>query len=230
MTRRKALIVDPVEEFRTALARALEPDFSTVCCSRGDEALEVIAGWKPQVLILDLDLPGLDGISLLRQLEDRPPVLVMTDMPTPFVRSALEELGVQYAIRKPCSVQNVADRAFELSLLPADLADDGKTAALLMALSLPIGRQGYQHLLTGLPLLSRNRDQRLSKELYAVIAARSSTNSGSVEKAIRDVIRAGWAAGDRAVWQQYFPGLTRCPRNKEFLFRLADLLRQQRCG
>lgn len=231
MEGRKVLIADPSEDFRHALAQALLPDFQVRCCARGDRALELIQSWEPDVLVLELSLPGLDGIGLLRRLTDPPAVLVVTDLNTPFVRCALEELGVQYAMLKTCPVETVADRVHELMYLCVRPDQDSGAVQLLSCLGVPSSRQGFQHMLTGLPDLVRQRDQRLSKELYQVIASRSSATSSSVEKAIRDAIRAGWDTGDRAVWQQYFPGYTRCPRNKEFLFRIADLLREQgRCG
>lgn len=231
MEGRKVLIADPSEDFRHALTQMLLPDFQVRCCSRGDRALELAREWVPDVLVLELSLPGLDGIGLLRQLKLMPAVLVVTDLNTPFVRSVLEELGVQYAMLRTCAVQTVADRVHELSRLCIGQSRDSGAVQLLSHLGVPNSRQGFQHMLTGLPDLVRQRDQRLSKELYQIIASRSSATSASVEKAIRDAIRAGWDTGDRSVWQQYFPGCTRCPRNKEFLFRIADLLREQgRCG
>lgn len=226
----KVLIVDPSEEFRSALTRALEPDFPVACCGRGDEALELIRMWKPRVIILELSLPGLDGISLLTQLQGRHLVLVVTRLTESFVRAALENLDVRHVLRKPCPARNVAARVRELLEQESWTPEAREAAALLSPLGLPSGRQGYQHLLAALPLLSRDRDQRMSKELYETIAAQSSTSSGGVEKAIRDTIRAGWAEGDREAWQRCFPGMTRCPRNKEFLFRMADLLNRKLCG
>ena len=231
MDPRKVLIADPSEEFREALALALSPQFQVLTCARGDEVTALLASTQPELLILELSLPGLDGISLLEQLPEHPPVLVVTDLINDYVYRALLRLGVAYAIRKPCPIQSVADRALDL-VRPARMSrpPEGLQEALIR-LGLPCGRHGFQHLLTGLPILARKRNQQLSKELYDTIAVLDHSTPAAVEKAIREVIRDGWSTGDRREWNRIFPGLKRCPRNKDFLFRLADLLREQRrCG
>ncbi len=231
MNPRKVLIADPSEEFRAALALALSPLFQIMTCTRGDAVPGLLASGQPDLLILELSLPGLDGISLLEQLPTRPPVLVVTDLINDYVYRALVRLGVEYAIRKPCPTQSVADRAFDLVRPVQTPQTNAELQEALIRLGLPWGRHGFQHLLTGLPMLTQNRDQQLSKELYDTIAELNHSTPAAVEKAIREVIREGWSSGDRREWSRIFPGLNRCPRNKEFLFRMADLLREQRrCG
>lgn len=231
MESRKILIADPAEEFCQALSHALSPGFRVICCPRGDEIPALLASEKPDLLILELSLPGLDGISLLEQLPERPPVLVVSDSITYYVQNALIRLGVEYAIRKPAPIQSVADRACDLVRTVSATQMPICLSELLMGLGLPSCRQGFRHLLTGLPLLARDRDQQLSKELYDTIARLDHSSSAAVEKAIRDVIREGWNIGIRREWKRWFPCLDRCPRNKEFLFRMADLLQEQQlCG
>ncbi len=233
MHRRKVLIADPSEEFQSALIQELEPRFLVACSSRGEETLKLAQLWEPDVLVLETCLQGLDGISVLRELmkaEHRPQVLVFVPINNPMLLITLEQMQVRHAMRKPTPVTRVAERVREL-IGNSGQATRSYAARILSGLGLPSGRQGFQHLLTGLPILVEHRDQRLSKELYVTIARQDRTSEGSVEKAIRDTIRAGWESGDREIWQQYFPGITRCPRNKEFLFRIADLLSEERrCG
>lgn len=231
MQLRKVLIADPAQEVREALTEALSPDFRVICCCRGDEVPALLEAENPALLILELSLQGLDGITLLEQLPERPPVLVVSDGITDYVHGALLRLNVEYAIRKPCPIRAVADRARDLvqSLRPSQ--SPACLRETLIRLGLPGWRNGFRHLLTGLPLLARNRDQQLSKELYETIARLDHTSAGAVEKAIREVIREGWNTGDRREWNRLFPGLSYCPRNKEFLFRIADLLRDRKlCG
>ena len=231
MYSRKVLIADPAEEFRDALVCALSPSCQVILCHRGDEIPALLLKEQPDLLILELSLPGLDGISLLEQLSQRPPVLVVSDSINTYTHNALRRLNVEYAIRKPAPVSSVASRARDL--LQAVAVPQNPTCLLdiLISLGLPSGRQGFRHLLTGLPLLAMNRDQQLSKELYDAIAQSDHSTPGAVEKAIRDIIREGWYSGEQKEWNRLFPGLNHCPTNKDFLFRLADLIRkQQRCG
>ncbi len=231
MVPQSILIADPLEAFRSALADSLMPEFQVQVCASGEEALAILARQMPDMLVLALRLPGMDGIEVLRRMAQRdwqPRVLAITDDSTDFLGYILGQLGVSYALTRSASVSTAAQRAREI----LDFSQFGdcpeRLERIMGELSMPLERQGCQNLRTGLPMLARHRDQRLSKELYDAIAARNRTTTDGVEKSIREAIHTGWNRGDRSVWLRYFPGITRCPRNKEFLFRLAQLL--DRCG
>lgn len=228
-----ALIADPSEEVSLALAERLKPEFRAVCCADGLQTLAALEK-NPDILILELSLPRLDGIGILRELsrrENRPRVLVLTAMNTDFVLSALQELPVDYVMRKPSPASIVAERAKELLRPQPAEPISWQVSDILIRLSIPEASRGYSHLLVGLPMLAAQSEQFLGKALYLEIARVNNVSFESVEKAIRDAIRAGWEKGDRNIWQRYFPGCTRCPQNKQFLIRIAGLLtRLRRCG
>lgn len=232
MNPRKVVIADESEEFQLSLAELLRVDFQVRSCYDGEAALEQVKRWKPDVLVMDLILPGLDGMGLLQavaELPERPMVLIVSSLHSDFVKFNLAELGVQYAMLKPCRLRDLAARVGQMThrlfSVPAQRIRYLSVATdTLMELGLPNGRQGFQHLQAGLPSLMLNRDQRLSKELYEAIARDNGGTVRSVEKAIREAIHLGWETGDPAAWERYFPGYTRSPTNKEFLFRLTDLL------
>lgn len=231
LTKWKVVIAEPSQTLRSAYAQALEGDFQVTCCTRGDEALALILAEKPHLVIMELSLIGMDGVTLLRKLRGGPPVLVVSDLLNPYVLGVLDSLHISYAIPKPAILSHMVDRALELACLGQGIPEAGDALEILRQLGIPGGRQGFQHLLTALPMLSRQRDQRMGKELYAHIAHQSGSSVSAVEKGIRDVIRVGWEQGDRTMWQKYFPGCTQCPTNKEFLFRMADQLASwRRCG
>lgn len=75
-------IVDDEEAVRTSLATLLEiHGFSTQVCRSGDEFLERVDAAKPGCAIIDLKMPGLDGISLLQKMAETNiavPVVMMT--------------------------------------------------------------------------------------------------------------------------------------------------------
>jgi two-component system LytT family response regulator len=67
-----ALLVDDEVLARLALRQALEahPDVRIVGeCGNANEAMQFIAVFKPDLMFLDIRLPGLDGFNLLRELE-----------------------------------------------------------------------------------------------------------------------------------------------------------------
>jgi two-component system, NarL family, response regulator LiaR len=83
----RVLIVDDHEVVRQGLRFVLDqkPDIEVVGeCADGDAALAAIRTHKPDVVLLDLVMPGLDGLCVLRALrtqEDRPAVIVLTSFP-----------------------------------------------------------------------------------------------------------------------------------------------------
>lgn len=234
MQPRNVLIADPSPEIRSALAEALEGTFQVLTCGTGPQVLELLRTRQTDLLILELELPELDGIAVLRRLAAlprQPKVMVTTNLNTDFIRCTLENLNVSYAMRKPVSARILAERAGEL-LMPAAAGPLSRAAAdLLIRLAIPDGSRGFHNLLVALPSLALQPDQSLSKELYAEISRVNRVSQASVEKAIRDAIHCGWERGNRSLWLRYFPGFTHCPRNREFLFRMAEhLRRRRRCG
>lgn len=234
MEMRTALIADPNEDVAQSLAAALHPDFRIICCSDGLETLAALEQEQPDMLVLELSLPRLDGIGVLRALsawENRPRVLILTYTNTDFVLGALQELPVDYIMRKPSPAAIVSQRIREI-LQPRPMnSPEWEAADILQSLSIPETSQGYRHLLAALPLLAVQSEQFLGKILYTEIARRNKVSYESVEKAIRDAIRAGWEKGNRNTWLQYFPGQSRYPQNKLFLTRIAGrLCRQRKCG
>lgn len=78
------LVVDDQEVIRDTLQVALDDEgFSVECAANGREALAVIGRWKPDVILLDLMMPVMDGWQFRREQQDDPalahiPVLVIT--------------------------------------------------------------------------------------------------------------------------------------------------------
>jgi DNA-binding response OmpR family regulator len=78
------LVVDDHEEIQDALAEILEEEGHQVLQAvDGLEALEVISSSRPDVVLLDIAMPGMDGLDTLRRLKDQPefsslPVIMVT--------------------------------------------------------------------------------------------------------------------------------------------------------
>ena len=64
------LIADSSEEFRNNLINALQGNYRIQSCQTGKEALEILRNATPDLLIMDLMLPELDGLTLLQVLSD----------------------------------------------------------------------------------------------------------------------------------------------------------------
>lgn len=232
----KLLIADGNEEFRLALAEALQGAYYVRCCQTGKEALELLRAYSPDVLVLDLMLPELDGISLLQAAVAagiRPMVLATTPFLNPYVLEASEKLGVGYMMRKPCDIRATVARISDLSqrLLPPLISQpDPRThvSNLLLSLGIPTKLHGYAYLREAILLMAKDPGQSITKELYPRVSALCRCEPKHVERSSRNAIESAWTHRDDRIWQLYFPpgpdGIIPRPSNGAFISRLADSL------
>lgn len=241
METRKLLIVDEAEEFCLALAETLQDAYHVRTCSDGAEALTLLRSDTPDVLVLDLMLPGLDGISLLQRAAISgicPVVLATSKFINDYVLDAVSRLGVGYLVRKPCDLRAIAARLSDLTqqIQPVPVQPDPKThiANILLSLGMPPKLDGYNYLLEAIPMLVDNPRQPFTKELYPAVAKRCQCESGNVERSIRNAIDRAWQHRDDRIWQLYFPanasGTVPRPTNGTFISRLAHTLAMRENG
>jgi two-component system, OmpR family, response regulator TctD len=110
----KVLLVEDDLALVDALSRVLQArGFEVICCADGVEALTMARRRNLDVVLLDLSLPGMDGLDVLRQLRDdgsRLPVLIMT------ARAAVQDRvlgldgGADDYLTKPFDVEELAAR------------------------------------------------------------------------------------------------------------------------
>lgn len=233
----KLLIADGNEEFRLALTQALQGVYYVRSCETGMEALEILRCYRPDILVLDLMLPELDGISLLQSAIAagiRPMVLATTSFLNDYVLDCAEKIGVGYMMRKPCDIRATVARIADLSqrLQPAPVTQpDSRTTVtnLLLSLGVPTKLHGYAYLREAVLLMAKDPGQSITKELYPKVAALCGCDPKHVERSSRNAIASAWRCRDERVWQLYFPpgtdGTIPRPTNGTFISRLADSLR-----
>jgi DNA-binding NarL/FixJ family response regulator len=70
----RIVVADDNAAFLQAFTRLLGPEFDVVATAAdGKAALECIRRCRPEVVVLDLEMPGLNGIQITRELRDHPP-------------------------------------------------------------------------------------------------------------------------------------------------------------
>ncbi len=123
------LVVDDVRVNRLTLVRAIRP-FPTVEAEDGAEALEILFRDRPEVVLLDLGLPGVDGVDVLRliRMYDRrrgglTPVVVVTGEGTADRVKSVAALNVQGFFIKPIDPPSLVEKI--RSLWPGDAPDPG---------------------------------------------------------------------------------------------------------
>ena len=232
----KVLIADGSDDFRLALGNALRGTYSVRSCWGGKEALTLLQEYRPDVLVLDLMLPELDGLSLLQAAaaeQIHPMVLATTRYLSDYILGSIDHLGVCYLMIKPCdvsaTVSRINDIAQSLPQSAEPVADPRSVvAAQLLELGIPCKLNGYDYLMEAVPYLSQHPGSSITKELYPAVAALCHSKAAHVERSIRNAIQSGWDHREESVWRQYFLSggsdpLSR-PTNAEFISRLANQL------
>lgn len=79
-------------------------------CDTGTDALAMLEKHRPDALILDLTLPVMDGLTVLRKTGFRPyRILALTTLATPAVLQAAADAGVQDVLLIPCTIRHIIE-------------------------------------------------------------------------------------------------------------------------
>ena len=111
MVKRKILVVDDEIDFLEMIRLRLEANnYSVVTAMDGKEALEKFKKEKPVAVLLDILMPGMDGIATLkeiRKLDKKIPVIMFTAYPDTKVLKGTESLGISALIPKLSTYSDV---------------------------------------------------------------------------------------------------------------------------
>ena len=247
----KILIADGNEEFCAHVKRRLEQVSgyeiaAADLAADGQRAVELMRAAKPDVLVLDLMLSKLDGITVLkraREMDKPPAALVLTGFMTEYVANMAASLGVQYFMTKPCELDAVAERIHEMTAIDSQLRQNAQrrqevnieamVTSIIHEIGVPAHIKGYQYLREAIMIAVQDMDviNAITKVLYPQVAKTFATTPSRVERAIRHAIEVAWDRGDLETLQRFF-GYTVSntkgkPTNSEFIALIADKLQLQ---
>lgn len=212
----------------------------------GVDALELIDTLHPQVVVLDIVMPRLDGLGVLRELtgrRDRPYIIMLSALKNDAVINRTVELGASYFLVKPATPEQIHEQiravmtaGMPMPILPfaeppvgyAHWNPDERVANLFLSLGIPAHVKGYQYLREAVRMVIANHDliNRITKELYPGIARRYGTSSSKVERAMRHAIEVAWNRGrlentNQLLGVKLFSENDK-PTNGEFIALIAD--------
>ena len=211
------VLADANEEFRTALKQALEAtgEFDVVgCAADGLAAAQDIAERKPQLLVMDLLLPGLDGFGVLEQAaKDKVQMktVVVSALYRDQIVSQAMSRGVSFFMPKPCELTSLLDQ-MRRAVNEGEESEDESQAlerevtAVIHEVGVPAHIKGYQYIRDGIIMTVREPEiiNGVTKVLYPAIAKKNGTTASRVERAIRHAIEVAWASGDVNILYSYF--------------------------
>ena len=234
------LLVDANPEFRGMLREAINKskEFHVIsCASSGTEALDAISSEAPDIVAMDMILPGGDGLSVLRALRDKKSqtkVVMYSSFCNDEILTEARALEASYFLSKPFDADTLIDR-LHCAFRPAapalgkhDAYLKNVVTSIIHEIGVPAHIKGYQYLREAILMAIENMDviNAVTKALYPAVAQRYFTTASRVERAIRHAIEVAWDRGDLETLQKYF-GYTVSntkgkPTNSEFIALIAD--------
>ena len=227
------LIADNSQPFDQALAQALSAQYQVTCCCDGSAAQEHLQALRPDILIISLSLPHLDGLYVLESTQYKPSIiLALCTQPSASTLYRAKKAGVAYVFQTPCTVRCVVRHIQTLEELSGQQAPKADPQALveeqLVRMGIPSHRAGFNQLVVGIPIFAQGEDLLMKEELYPAIAALCGKDDPQlVEHTMRKLLQDVWDDRDRSVWDPFFPNRKKYPSNKVFLKAMARWLRKQ---
>ena len=220
------VIVDDNERIVNLLEDILkaDPDLEVIgTADNGMDALKVIKEKNPDVVLLDLIMPKMDGLGVMEKVrmddsyKKTPAFIVITAIGQESVTESAFELGANYYIMKPFDNNMILSRIKQIRgdvhnnrlienhrVSAYESKDDYKERNLesdvtniIHEIGVPAHIKGYQYLRDAI-MMSVNDNEMLNsitKLLYPSIAKRHKTTPSRVERAIRHAIEVAWSRG-----------------------------------
>ena len=226
MSRVRVGIADDNKDFCNILADFFEmqQDIDVIFkANDGIQTVDSVLREKPDVLVLDMIMPYLDGLGVLErlnavELDPMPRVIMLSAVGQETITQRAINLGAEYYIVKPFDLSILAKRIEQISgeaLQPAQMdkskitksvifEEDGKKRNLeiditnmIHEVGVPAHIKGYQYLRDAITMVVDDMDLlgAVTKELYPAIAKRNNTTPSRVERAIRHAIEVAWNRG-----------------------------------
>lgn len=230
-----------------------EGDIEVVASAdNGETAVEIIKNNQPDVVLLDIIMPKLDGIGVLEKIHDmniakRPAVIIVSAMGQENVCEEAIGLGASYFILKPFDSNMVIRKikqAKQGSTISKEFVPMKNTFGeisknqleiiitnIIHEIGVPAHIKGYQYLRDSIMLAVYDMDilNSITKQLYPTIAQQFHTTASRVERAIRHAIEVAWGRGNLDVIDNLFGYTIHAgkgkPTNSEFIALISDKIR-----
>lgn len=222
----------------------------------GEEAYHLIKEKEPDVVLLDIVMPKLDGLGVLDRIrsdatmKNRPAFLMISAVGNECITEDAFAKGADYYIMKPFDYTQILDRIksvrkrrnvkevrnnmmmeSERQYTQQSLEED--VTEMIHEVGVPAHIKGYQYLREAIIMSVDNVDMlnSITKVLYPGIAKKYQTTPSRVERAIRHAIEVAWSRGKMDTLDDLF-GYTISngkgkPTNSEFIALITDKIRLQ---
>lgn len=223
--------------------------------ANGEDLLEVIREKEPDVVLLDIIMPKLDGLGVMERVNKshdlkKPAFIVISGVSQEKTTEDAFELGADYYILKPFDNEMVLNRIKKVRTRQERTQNRGRrinayeskkeymernletdVTNIIHEVGVPAHIKGYQYLREAIIMSVTDMEMlnSITKILYPTIAKRYQTTPSRVERAIRHAIEVAWSRGKMDTIDELF-GYTVSngkgkPTNSEFIAMIADKIR-----
>ncbi|NLY43540.1 MAG: sporulation transcription factor Spo0A [Clostridiaceae bacterium] len=198
----------------------------------GEEAYRLITELSPEVAILDVIMPHLDGLGVLEKLsqtnmKEKPIYIMLSAVGQDRITQSAMALGAEYYIIKPFDMDVLVGRIRQLKgskrvnrmAIRRDITNDdalvsnttlkdleASVTKVIHEVGVPAHIKGYQYLRDAIMMVIKDMDviNSITKQLYPSIARQYNTTPSRVERAIRHAIEVAWGRGQVEVLDSLF--------------------------
>lgn len=252
------LILEDNREERSKLQNYLESQNDIKIVGYADDGAvgyNMILETEPDVVLLDMVLPTLDGLNILDKLnklslENHPKIIVISSFGSDNLIAKAASAGADYYMAKPVDLPSLYQRIIMLTehfVAPSPSSPSSETmlqnnpsedlevtvSNIIKIVGVPAHIKGYQFLRDSIIWTIQDSEiiNAVTKELYPGIAKRHNTTASRVERAIRHAIEVAWQRGDLETINKLFGYTIQVskgkPTNSEFIAMIADKIRLQ---
>lgn len=216
----------------------------------GEETLSSLSELCPDVLLLDLCMPRIDGLGVLKAMQTialpkKPIVIVYSCLGNEDVAERAMKLGASYYLYKENDYSILVDRiktftserdsgdhqelGARLSGKPAKSLERQVTE-IIHEIGIPAHIKGYQYIREAILMTVNDVTviDAVTKLLYPTVAKKFNTTASRVERAIRHAVEVAWDRGNIDTLNSYLgytiQGTKGKPTNSEFIAMIADKL------
>ncbi|EJA6348291.1 sporulation transcription factor Spo0A [Clostridioides difficile] len=233
----KIVLADDNKDFCQVLKEYLsnEDDIDILGIAKdGIEALDLVKKTQPDLLILDVIMPHLDGLGVIEKLNTMdipkmPKIIVLTAVGQDKITQSAINLGADYYIVKPFDFvvfinrirELVSNRVTQVEPKPRPVQETQMTRSdfvknvgnieteitnIIHEIGVPAHIKGYLYLREAIKMVIDNVELlgAVTKELYPSIAKKFNTTPSRVERAIRHAIEVAWSRGKVDTINQLF--------------------------
>ena len=212
------LFVDDNKDFTEILCDYLSAfeEFIVETANNGYDAIRLITEKEPDVVVLDIVMPDLDGLCVLEKintinLKKKPHFIIISALGQEKTIQLALSLGADFFIEKPFEIKTLVLRIRQLLALKsnemivhsekphsAEKNDKANIINLLNQIGMPEHLKGYKYLIYAILMVTEDFSaiSSVTKLIYASVAAEYKTTPSRVERAIRNAIEITWCKGN----------------------------------